>query len=144
MIENVIQYGPYSPQEVDRITIWLKQHHFKFELLRDDQEAKEALMNDGQNIVNLADLRTSIYLAQVFYVSLIDPADAEKKSFEELFCLKPEVFRNAKVKTDNDDQRLALASQKNHRKKRSWATVLSLLLIVQVMLALYLIVMKEK
>ncbi len=136
-MENRIQYGPYSPQEVDRITVWLKQQPIKFELIRDDQEAKEALMNDGQNLVNLADLRTGIYLAQVFYVNLINPDEAEKKSFEDLFCLKPEVYPGQKQASEGDDLRLAADSLHNQRKKRGWAILLSALLILQVMLVIY-------
>ena len=136
-MENVIQYGPYSPQEVDRITVWLKQQNLKFELIRNDQEAKEALMNDGQNLVNLADLRTGIYLAQVFYVNLLSPNESEKKSFEDLFCLKAEVYRREKGVSAEDDQLLAKDSLRNQRKKRGWAILLSVLLILQVMVALY-------
>ncbi len=142
-MENMIQYGPYSPQEVDRIAIWLKQQNIKFELIRDDQAAKEALMNDGQNLVNLADLRTGIYLAQVFYVNLISPSDSEKKKFEDLFCSQTEIASKSEKHFLDDDQRLAQDSLKNQRKKRSWATILSVLLIFQVMLVLYMILKKE-
>lgn len=140
-MENIIQYGPYSPQEVDRITQWLKAHQLNFEIIRNDQEAKEALMNDGQNVVNLADLRTGIYLAQVFYINLKNCDETQKKKFEDLFCLKAEAYpasipiNESGSETDSDDQKLAFDSQVNHQKKRSWATFLSVLLILQIVIA---------
>lgn len=142
-MENVIQYGPYSPQEIDRISVWLTTNKIKFELIRNDQEAKEALMNDGQNLVNLADLRTGIYLAQVFYVNLMAPLELERKNFEEKFCLKAEVFKDQDTQGDDGDQILARDSLKNHRKKQLWAAGLSALLILQIAYAVYFIVLKE-
>jgi hypothetical protein len=141
-MENLIQYGPYSPQEVERATLWLQQRKIAFEIIRNDQEAKEALMNDGQNVVNLADLRTGIYLAQVFYINLKNPTESDQKNFEGHFCAKPEVFHEKQKPEENDDQKLASDSRANHLKKRSWATILSALLIAQIVIAFYFIFTK--
>ncbi len=141
-MENSIQYGPYSPQEIERIATWLQTQKIQFEIIRDDQEAKEALMNDGQNVVNLADLRTGIYLAQVFYVNLSQMTDVQQRNFENLYCLKAEVFKSKSPLASNDDQQLADDSLKNQRKKRSWAIFLSVVLIIQIMIGFYLVILK--
>ncbi len=143
-MENLIQYGPYSPQEVERAAVWLKAENIFFEIIRNDQEAKEALMNDGQNVVNLADLRTGIYLAQIFYINLKSPDDLQRKNFEDKFCLKPEVFKSALLNEADDQRLLQKDSRQNQIKKRSWAILLSGLLIIQVMVALYFIIFKER
>lgn len=142
-MENRIQYGPYSPQEVDRISAWLKQNNVQFELIRNDQEAKEALMNDGQNVVSLAEFRTEVYLAQVFYVVLVGPSEAMQKKFEELFTLKAEVFPHSKKQTETEDQLVAEGNLKHQQKKRNWARVLSLLYVVPILISFYYLFFKE-
>lgn len=142
-MENRIQYGPYSPQEVERISVWLKANNVPFELIRNDQEAKEALMNDGQNVVSLAEFRTEVYLAQVFYVALIGPAESTQKKFEELFTLKAEVFPTSKKQIEGEDQLVAEGNLKHQQKKRNWARVLSLLYIVPILISFYYLFFKE-
>lgn len=142
-MENMIQYGPYSPQEVDQMVPWLQSQQIQFEIIRNDQEAKEALMNDGQNIVNLADLRTGIYLAQVFYMNLKAPNEAQKKSFEDRYCMKAEVYQSKRPEVANDDQQVAIDSRRNHSKKRNWSILLSVLMITLVVINFYYLVLKE-
>lgn len=144
-MEDRLQYGPYSPQEVDRISTWLQQNNIRFELVRDDQEAKEALMNDGQNVINLAEFRTKVYLAQVFYIALIAPSDEVQKKFENLFSLKAEVFADERFRqVENDDQSLAQGKLKQQRKKRGWAIILALYLIVPIIVSLVMILLKKE
>ncbi len=139
-----IQYGPYSPQEVDRISVWLQQNGILFEILRNDQEAREALMNDGQNLVNLADLRTGIYLAQIFYFQFRQLTEEQKKTFENKFVLKPETFPHEKNLVMSDDAAQVQAGNLRHQyKKRTWALVLAVLLMVQILIVFYHIVLKE-
>ncbi len=136
-MENRIQYGPYSPQEVERISKWLKDNNIQFELIRNDQEAKEALMNDGQNVVSLAEFRTNVYLAQVFYVVLVASTESIRKQFERLFTLKDEVFPSSKKQVESDDQLVTNGNLKHQQKKRNWARVLSLLYIVPILISFY-------
>jgi hypothetical protein len=142
-MENRTQYGPYSPQEVERISVWLQKNNVQFELIRNDQEAKEALMNDGQNVVSLAEFRTNVYLAQVFYVSLVVPTEDAQSKFEELFTLKAEVFPSSKKQVEGTDQLLAEGNIKHQVKKRNWARVLSLLYIVPLLISFYYLFFKE-
>ncbi len=142
-MENRIQYGPYSPQEVERISVWLKENNVPFELVRNDQEAKEALMNDGQNVVSLAEFRTNVYLAQVFYVVLIGPTEIMQKKFEQLFTLKEEVFPSSKREVEGEDQLVHEGNLKHQQKKRAWARVLSLLYIVPILISFYYLFFKE-
>lgn len=142
-METRVQYGPYSPQEIDRISDWLKQNQIQFELIRNDQEAKEALMNDGQNVVSLVEFRTKVYLAQVFYVDLIDVDDVRKKIFEDQFALGEEVFPPARSQQEHDDKELIVGKLKHQIKKRTWARVLSLLYIVPIVISVYYLFFKE-
>jgi hypothetical protein len=138
------QYGPYSPQEVDRISTWLQQQNIPFDIIRNDQDAREALMNDGQNVVNLADLRTGIYLAQIFYIQFNQITEVQKKDFETRFTLKEESFPRQHLTSPATDEAAVHAGNLRHQyKKRTWALFLAFLLIVQVMVALYHIVFKE-
>lgn len=142
-MENRIQYGPYSPQEVARISDWLQQNNIQFELTRNDQEAKDALMNDGQNVVSLAEFRTNIYLAQVFYVELLGASAASQKKFEDRFSLKDEVYPAARKQNDGNDQLLEVGKLNHQQKKRNWARVLSLLYIVPILISFYYLFFKE-
>ena len=142
-MENRIQYGPYSPQEIERISVWLKENNVSFELVRNDQEAKEALMNDGQNVVSLAEFRTNVYLAQVFYVALIGATESMRKKFEELFTLKAEVFPSSKNQVVDEDRLVTEGKLKHQQKKRNWARVLSLLYIVPILISFYYLFFKE-
>jgi hypothetical protein len=137
-LENLIQYGPYSPQEMDRASKWLQSQSIPFEIIRNDQDAKEALMNDGQNLVNLADLRTGIYLAQIFYINLKNPTDEHKKLFEEKFTAQPEYFqRQPRLDGPTDEALVVKGSQRQHLKKRFWATLLFLFIMFEIIIALY-------
>jgi hypothetical protein len=142
-MENRTQYGPYSPQEMDRISTWLTQNHVQFEILRDDQQAKESLMNDGQNVVTLAEFRTQVYLAQVFYVALLEPTEALQKKFEELFTLKPEVFPEQRPATVDDERLLQEGKIHKQAKKRKWARLLTLLYVVPILFSIYYLFFKE-
>lgn len=142
-MENGIQYGPYSPQEVERISAWLKENKVHFEIARDDQQAKESLMNDGQNLVSLAEFRTNIYLAQIYYITLIDANPEIEATFQEMFSLKPEKSPFSDQISLNDDQDLNVGKIKQQRKKRGWAIVLSLYFVVPIVVSLILLLLKE-
>ncbi len=142
--ENLNQYGPYSPQELDRASKWLQAQGIPFEIIRNDQEARESLMNDGQNLVNLADLRTGIYLAQIFYLAFPKATDLQRKSFEDRFNLKSESFPHQKqVDLADDEAALHNSSLKNKFKKRGWASLLVALIVIQILIVLFNIVSKE-
>lgn len=143
-MQNRVQYGPYSPQETERIINWLQVQKIKFEIVRDDQEAREALMNDGQNIINLADLRTQVYLAQIFYINLLNVTEDIKQSFESQFCLKGESFLDRQSVSKIDDNiKVAVDSLQHHQKKRQWAIILVVALIVQIFVGFYFVIYKN-
>ena len=142
--QNTLQYGPYSPQEVDRVSSWLKEQNIQFEILRNDQEARESLMNDGQNVVNLADLRTGVYLAQIFYISLKNASESQKVQFENKFTPQNESFSKQTAVDLVSDQTIVHSRSIRHQyKKRSWAIFLAFLLISQILVAFYHIIFKE-
>lgn len=142
-METRIQYGPYSPQEIERISVWLKQNNINFELIRDDQQAQESLMNDGQNVVSLAEFRTNIYLAQIYYITLIDASVTAKAQFEDRFTLKSEIAPFADFESADDEKWLEQGKLKQQRKKRGWAIFLALYLVVLIVVSLVRLLWKE-
>jgi hypothetical protein len=74
-------YGPYTPQETDRIATELKGLGVPFEINKDEEEEKKFSRNDFSNIVTRAEYRTESYLAQIFYF-VIEAKD--EKTFEQI------------------------------------------------------------
>ncbi len=143
-MENLIQYGPYSPQEMDRASKWLQSQGYPFEIIRNDQDAKEALMNDGQNLINLADLRTGIYLAQIFYINLKNPTDEQRKTFELKFTAQKENFAGEVNLDGSTDEALVVKGSRRHRlQKRFWASILVLFILIEIGIMLYKSFIKE-
>lgn len=136
-----IQYGPYSPQEMDRIAQWVQAKSLKFEILRNDQEAKEGLMNDSQNVVRLADFRTGIYLAQIFYINIFDLPEDLKNQFEEKFSLPTESFASfndqKKSAMPESDYDLKTKAWQHGQRQRSWATWLVVAILVSLFLGYF-------
>jgi hypothetical protein len=131
-MNQALEYGPYTPQEIDRITDWLKTNQVTFELSKDQETEKLAMMNDGQNIVTRAEYRTSVYLGQIFYVQMASMTDLQKAEFDRLFSAKTEVASSsAPIRTDEVDQKMLHDSlQSQIRKKRSWAAVLAGVMLI--------------
>ena len=75
-MEQKNDYGPYTPQETDRIAIELKKLGVPFEINKDEEEEKKFSRSDFTNIVTRAEYRTESYLAQIFYF-VIDSKDDE-------------------------------------------------------------------
>ncbi|MFZ3228780.1 MAG: hypothetical protein WA160_01150 [Pseudobdellovibrio sp.] len=129
--QDILEYGPYTPQEIERITAWLKTNQIAFDLIKDEETEKLAMMNDGENLVTRVEYRTTTYLGQIFYIQ-ISTMDTNKKAiFENLFAAKKENFKaQPSARSEIEDQKLiAVGAKSQHLKKRTWAMVLSILLI---------------
>lgn len=71
MSDKVVQFGPFTPQELDAFVAELQLKNIPFEINKDeDAEKKFRTANDAANIVNQVEFRTEQYLAQIFYVTL--------------------------------------------------------------------------
>lgn len=69
-VEQQIEVGPFTPQELDKVCSELKKRQVAFEVLKDLAKEKEATMPDYQNLVLKAEYRTEVYLGQIFFLKL--------------------------------------------------------------------------
>lgn len=131
-----MEYGPYSPQEIERIVLWLQTKGIGFEILRNDQDAKESLMNDGLNAVRLADLRTGVYLGQIFYVIPKDASPSIHREFSETFSRPEEQFASPEkfAHSEESDAGLTQSAAAHEQAQRSWAKWLAIALIISIVL----------
>jgi hypothetical protein len=77
MIENSLEVGPFTPQELDSVCDQLKSQNIKFEVLKDEDTEKAEMKNDFANLVKKTEFRVETYLGQVFYLKL-NQADFQK------------------------------------------------------------------
>ena len=64
----VNEFGPFTPQELEKVVDWLQSKNLKFEIGKDQQVENQFRVNDGRNVVARAEFRTEVYLAQIFMV----------------------------------------------------------------------------
>lgn len=69
-LEQQIEVGPFTPQEVDKVCSDLSHRKVAFELLKDIAKEKEELLSDYQNLILKAEYRTETYLGQIFFLRL--------------------------------------------------------------------------
>lgn len=118
-----MEYGPFTPQECEKAIAWLKEHHIKFEVIKDQATENEFKVSSGANIVKQAEFRTETFLAQLFYLE-IPEIDAEVAGqLNSMFGVKTETFpQSLTEKPDNID--LTSDILKSSQIKRLWAILL--------------------
>lgn len=144
------EFGPFTPQELERVVDWLKEQNLEFKISKDQKAEDLFKMNDPQNLVD-ARFRTDIYLAQIFSVSVEAMSAEQEESFKIEFFLSEDVpprFQNLAqtgatqkssagiipFPTDfTDRERL----QSNRRKKMFWAALGAIAMIVPIAYSLY-------
>ena len=118
-----VKYGPFSPQELDLILKWMEKNEVVFQMVKDESTEKQFQRNDPANMLARTELRTDVYLAQIFYLILDFDTEALKKQFEDRFINKTEViplWLSRLTQPVSDAESL----NKAYSKKRFWATVL--------------------
>lgn len=70
MIENTLEVGPFTPQEIEEVCEKLKSQGVSFEILKDEAAEKAEMKSDYVNVVNKTEFRLEPYLGQVFYLRL--------------------------------------------------------------------------
>jgi hypothetical protein len=70
MIEETLEVGPFTPQEVDEVCEKLKSQGVAFELVKDEATEKAEMKNDYENVATKVEWRTHTYLGQVFYLRM--------------------------------------------------------------------------
>lgn len=71
MLENNLEVGPFTPQELDQVCQKLTAIKIPFEVLKDEATEKSEMKSDYANLVNKAEFRLETYLGQVFYLRLL-------------------------------------------------------------------------
>lgn len=119
------KYGPFSPQELESKINWLESHDIEFELVKDKESERSFQNNDPQNFLALAEFRTKVYLAQIFYLQISFLHQQQKQDFEKNFIVINEQAPNWLNKLASP-MSTGEAAQKHTQKQRFWATVLNL------------------
>lgn len=70
MAGKTVQYGPLTPQELDRLAHELQLRNIPFEILKDEEAERRFKSNNFSNVVNQISYRNEQYLGQIFYVNL--------------------------------------------------------------------------
>ena len=70
MIEDTLEVGPFTPQEIDEVCEKLKSQGVAFEIIKDEATEKEEMKNDYDNVANKLGWRTHGYIGQVFYLRM--------------------------------------------------------------------------
>ena len=122
MTDKTVQFGPFTPQELDTLVRALQLKNLPFEIQKEDDAEKKFQAIDFGNIVKQVEFRTEQYLAQIFYVTLARkdlpqvasqlerlgfPTDLPEQQSPELETTDAEeVFVRARAEKKNFDRRL--------------------------------------
>lgn len=118
-----MQYGPYTPQECKKAIDWLQKQNIKFEIIKDQEKENEFRSNSGSNILKQVEFRTETFLAQLFYIEILEINEKVSLEFESQFISKPEVFpKSLFEKSEASDLSADIA--KSIRTRRFWSWVL--------------------
>lgn len=129
-MDQVKEFGPFTPQDLEKAVDWLQANGLKFKIAKDEQAEKLFKMNDGQNIVQQVEFRTQVYLAQVFMVQVDEMTPEQEQVFSQKFSLAevvPKRFSMAPLL-----QEVGYETKPFYRSKRVWATVIVAFLLVGV------------
>lgn len=66
------EFGPFTPQELEKVVDWLTSKNLKFQIGKDQQTEDSFRSNDGSNVLNRTEWRTNVYLAQIFMVQVLN------------------------------------------------------------------------
>lgn len=133
----LMQHGPFTPQECDKIAQWLTGRGIDFQILKDEESEKAFRANDGQNVVQRAEFRTETFLAQLFYIDIPEMSPFEEKEFASQF-LPPEEKPPASLKVEPEREfSLHQDALRSRRQKRLWARILAAAWIVLLIVSVY-------
>jgi hypothetical protein len=125
MSSKTIQFGPFSPQELEKLIRELQLKNIPFELAKDEKAEKKFKAIDYSNLLSQTHWRTEHYMAQIFYVTLAKsdlpkvrekieefgfPTTLEENPKElvldEQMDVRENVFLKAKIEKKNFNRRL--------------------------------------
>lgn len=133
-------FGPFTPQELERFVTWLTAKKYSFEIIKDQAAENAFTMNDGRNAVTRADLRTEVYLAQIFTVRVESLSAEQVHEINQHFKLievVPSRFQgDEKVIPFESESELNTRLAKSARQKRFWAAVIFIFMVIPMLVGI--------
>lgn len=120
-----MQYGPYTPQECKKAIDWLQKRHIQFEIVKDQDKENEFRSNNGTNILKQVEFRTETFLAQLFYIEILETSEIVNQEFHNQFSAHSEIFPNSLIeKSETDDLSADIAKSIKTRRFWSWVLII--------------------
>ncbi|HEY8272370.1 MAG TPA: hypothetical protein VIG33_15875 [Pseudobdellovibrionaceae bacterium] len=144
MSDKIVQYGPLTPQELDKLVHELQLRNIPFEIQKDEEAEKKFKSNNFSNIVNQISYRNEQYLGQIFYITLAtkDLPRMEEHLKELGFPIDlPEFSGESPPELDNDEREnvfvKARAEKTNfNRRMIAWIFLIGMLCMMFISYAL--------
>jgi len=130
------KYGPFTPQELNSMLIWLEAKNITFEIIKDDQAEKQITDNSPSNMLSLAEFRTDAYLAQIFYIEIAFPDMALINLFQQNFIPSHESIPDWVNHIKDVATKPLVLNQSN--RKAFWARAIVLYLVLSSIIAYFL------
>lgn len=138
--DDVNEFGPFTPQELEKVVDWLQSKNLKFEIGKDQQVENQFRINDGPNVVARAEFRTEVYLAQIFIVHVQQLSSEQTTEFHRLFNRIEKIPARFTTSTSADDSIDRMRLQQF--KKRVWAAIAAVIMGGPILLTLFKILFK--
>lgn len=116
MSDKTVQYGPFTPQELNDFVRELQLKNIPFEIQKDEDAEKKFKSIDFGNVVNQVEYRTEQYLAQVFYITLAR-SDLAKVSARLQKLGFPTELPEFSKELESDDREDLVMKARSERKK---------------------------
>jgi hypothetical protein len=138
MSNKTIQFGPFTPQELESLAREMQLKNIPFEITKDEDAEGEFKRIDYANVVNQVEFRTQQYMAQIFYITLAKTdvpklsTQLEKLGFATLTTENPEELRvDSEAGVREDIFMKAQIEKKNFRRRQyAWLLILGLLCLM--------------
>jgi hypothetical protein len=141
MNDKTVQFGPFTPQELDSFVRELQLKNIPFEIQKEEEAEKRFKAIDFANIVNQVEFRTEQYLAQIFYITLArQDLGLVKKRLEQLgFPTDLPEGSSELAAPEGTDVFLRAKSEKKKFNKRliAWMLAIGLLCLWFIMYAIH-------
>ncbi len=134
------EFGPFTPQDLEKVVDWLKSKKLKFEIGKDQHVEDLFRLNDGRNIIKQAEFRTEVYLAQIFVVQVQDMNDDLRSEFNQFFSLSEKIPKRFLSGTEPENTDSRMKSQQ--RKKMIWAWVAAIIMGAPILFSIIKILFK--
>lgn len=132
---EIHEFGPLSPQDVEKAVQWLNENAIQFRVTKDQASEDQFKSTDGINVVRQTELRTSTYLAQIFYLQVENLSDNQVLQFQKILGVIEETlpisFQNTSAEnSDTADVALRRRVVKQQTAKRFWAWILVMFIFI--------------